>query len=193
MPRTEADHGKAEIIPFKTITGDRATPPVLDTEVPPSHDEAEANIAATEGVIISLIEARIQRSESNNLPSYQRLNKKFRAAIARLENLDGTVDICDILENIANIARLLEKHPEFKPDLSVWRLVDTIEKSANQSAIMNHIHNYPSLVRLLGWAIRGECCHPAVGRLGHNVLTLVCRCQHNAKWDFTTGEVHELE
>lgn len=191
MPRTEADHGKAEIIPFKTITGDRATPPVSDTEVPPSHDEA--NVAAAEGVIISLIEARIQRLESDNLPSYQRLNEKFRIATNQLKNFDETVDICDILENIANVVRLLEKHPEFKPDLSVWRLVNTIKGSANQSVIMNHIHNYPSLVRLLGWAIRGECHHPAVGELGHNVLALVCRCQHNAKWDFTTGEVHELE
>jgi hypothetical protein len=129
MPRTEADHGKAEIIPFKTITGDRATPPVSDTEVPPSYDEA--NIAATEGVIISLIEARIQRSESDNLPSYQCLNEKFRTATNQLENLDETVDICDILENIANVAHLLEKHPEFKPDLSVLRLVNTIERSAN--------------------------------------------------------------
>ena len=190
MPRTEADHGKAEIIPFKTITGDRATPPVSDTEVPPNHNEA--NIAA-KGVIISLIEARIQRLESDNLPSYQRLNEKFRTATNQLENLDETVDICDILENITNVARLLEKHPEFKPDLSVWRLVNTIEKSANQLIIMNHINNCPSLVRLLGWAIRGKCRDPEVGRLGHNVLTLVCRCQHNAKWDFTTGEVHELE
>lgn len=190
MPRTEADHGKAEIIPFKTITGDRAAPPVSDTEVPPNHNEA--NIAA-KGVIISLIEARIQRSESDNPPSYQRLNEKFRTATNQLKNLDETVDICDILENIANVAHLLEKHPEFKPDLSVLRLVNTIERSANQSVIMNHIDNYPSLVRLLGWAVRGECCHPAVGRLGHNVLTLVCQYQHNAKWDFTTGEVHELE
>jgi len=191
MPRTEADHGKAEIIPFKTIAGDRAIPPVSDTEVPPSYDEA--NIAATEGVIISLIEARIQRSESGNLPSYQHLNEKFRTATNQLENLDETVDICDILENIANVARLLEKHPEFKPDLSVWRLVNTIEKSANQLIIMNHINNYPALVRLLGWAIRGECHHPAVRELGHNVLVLVSQCQHNAKWDFTTGEVHGLE
>lgn len=191
MPRTEADHGKARIIPFKTIAGDRAIPPVSDMEVPPSHNEA--NVAATEGVIISLTEAYIQRSESSNLPSYQRLNEKFRAATNQLENLDEIVDICDILENIANIAHLLEKHPEFKPDLSVWRLVNTIKGSANQSVIMNHIHNYPSLVRLLGWAIRGECHHPAVGELGHNVLVLVSQCQHNAKWDFTTGEVHELE
>ena len=191
MPRTEADHSKAEIIPFKTITGDRATPPVSDTEVPPSHNEA--NVAATKGEIISLTEAYIQRSESSSLPSYQRLNEKFRAATNQLENLDETVDICDILENIANVAHLLEKHPEFKPDLSVLRLVNTVERSANQSVIMNHIHNYPSLVRLLGWAIRGECCHPAVRELGCNVLALVCQCQHNAKWDFTTGEVHELE
>lgn len=190
MPRTEADYGKARIIPFKTIARDRAIP-LLSDEVPPHHDKASA--ATTEGVIIPLIEARIQRSESDNLPSYQRLNEKFRAATNQLENLDETVDICDILENIANIAHLLEKHPEFKPDLSVLRLVNTIERSANQSVIMNHIDNYPSLVRLLGWAIRGECHHPAVGELGHNVLALVCQCQHNAKWDFTTGEVHGLE
>ncbi|WLD46745.1 hypothetical protein [Candidatus Nanosynbacter lyticus] len=183
MPRTEVDHGKARIIPFKTIAGDRA--------IPPHHDEAST--ATTEGVIIPLTEARIQRSEGDNLPSYQRLNEKFRAAIARLENLDEAIDICDILENIANVAHILEKHPEFKPDLSVWRLVNTIKGSANQSVIMNHIHNYPSLVRLLGWAIRGECHHPAVGELGRNVLALVCQCQHNAKWDFTTGEVHGLE
>ena len=191
MPRTEADHGKARIIPFKTIAGDRAIPPVSDIEVPPSHNEA--NVAATEGVIISLTEAYIQRSESSSLLSYQRLNEKFRAATDQLENFDETVNICDILENIANVAHLLEKHPEFKPDLSVWRLVNTIEKSANQSVIMNHINNYPALVRLLGWAIRGECHHPAVGELGHNVLVLVSQCQHNAKWDFTTGEVHGLE
>ena len=183
MPRTEVDHGKARIIPFKTIAGDRA--------IPPHHDEAST--ATTEGVIIPLTEARIQRSEGDNLPSYQRLNEKFRATIARLENLDEAIDICDILENIANVAHILEKHPEFKPDLSVWRLVNTIKGSANQSVIMNHIHNYPSLVRLLGWAIRGECHHPAVGELGRNVLALVCQCQHNAKWDFTTGEVHGLE
>ena len=191
MPRTEADHGKARIIPFKTIAGDRAIPPISDTEVPPSHDEA--NVAAAEGVIISLIEARIQRSESDNLPSYQRLNEKFRIATNQLKNFDETVDICDILENIANVVRLLEKHPEFKPDLSVLRLVNTVERSANQSVIMNHINNYPSLVRLLGWTIRGEYCNLAVRKLGHNVLALVCQCQHNAKWDFTTGEVHELE
>ena len=191
MPRTEADHGKARIIPFKTIAGDRAIPPISDTEVPPSHDEA--NVAAAEGVIISLIEARIQRSESSSLPSYQHLNEKFRIATNQLKNFDETVDICDILENIANVVRLLEKHPEFKPDLSVLRLVNTVERSANQSVIMNHINNYPSLVRLLGWAIRGKCHHPAVGELGHNVLALVCQCQHNAKWDFTTGEVHGLE
>lgn len=191
MPGTESGRNKAEIIPFKTIAGDRAIPPVSDTEVPPSHDEA--NVAAAEGVIILLAEAHIQRSEGNNLPSYRRLNEKFRTATNQLKNLDETVDICDILEDIANVAHLLEKHPEFKPDLSVWRLVDTIEKSANQSIIMNHINNYPALVRLLGWAIRGECHHPAVGELSHNVLVLVSQCQHNAKWDFTTGEVHELE
>ena len=191
MPRTEADHGKARIIPFKTIAGDRAIPPISDTEVPPSHDEA--NVAAAEGVIILLTEARIQRSENDNPLSYQRLNEKFRTATNQLKNPDETVNICDILEGIANVTHLLEKHPEFKPDLSVWRLVNTIEKSANQSVIMNHINKYPALVRLLGWAIRGECHHPAVGELGRNVLALVCQCQHNAKWDFTTGEVHGLE
>ena len=178
MPRTEADHGKARIIPFKTIAGERAIPPISDTEVPPSHDEA--NVAAAEGVIILLTEARIQRSENDNPLSYQRLNEKFRTATNQLKNPDETVNICDILEGIANVTHLLEKHPEFKPDLSVWRLVNTIEKSANQSVIMNHINNYPALVRLLGWAIRGECHHPAVGELGRNVLALVCQCQHNA-------------
>lgn len=187
MPETKPSHGKAEIIPFEDIARNHTMPPAPDAETSLSHDETAG------GVIISLTEVRIQQSEGDKLPSYQRLSERFRDAVTRLEGLNKAVDICSTLEDIANAAQLLEKHPEFRPDLPVWRLVSTIKKSADQSVIMNRISNYPSLVRLLGWAIRGECRHPAVEELGRNTLTLVCQCQYNARWDFTTGEVYELE